>query len=212
MYGVKDSHWCLSVTRDPAESERSSQGKTLNQMNSSSHSWALILTGNVTGTAVCMTHYIYTPGQKSWCSWPLLTISPFLPPIQCWISALKVSPLKQHCMWGEGRAVFGKKSLFQHWTRDDDENIANFQGVPHTFDQDCKNIAVGYKEWMSVKMFYTCGIFRLHLTKFLSFISDGMAMMLKNMTGLLKIMIRLTLWVSYLGPWPLTSIQLAILS
>ena len=58
---------------------------------------------------------IYNPGQKSWytCLFFFFTILPFLlpPPIQCWISALKVV-----------------SSLMK---------TANFQGVQHTFDQDC---------------------------------------------------------------------------
>ena len=73
-------------------------------------------------------------------------ISPPLPPIQCWISLPKVSPVKQHCMGGGGRAKFGKKNRFYHRTGGDNENKANFQGVPYTFDQDCsgkkKNICV----------------------------------------------------------------------
>ena len=60
-----------------------------------------------------------------------------LPPVQCWVSALKVSPLKQHCMGGGGRAKFGRKSRFYHRTGGDNENKANFQGVPYTFDPDC---------------------------------------------------------------------------
>ena len=51
------------------------------------------------------------------------------PPVQCWVSALKVSPLKQHCMGGGGRAKFGKKGGFDHRTGGDNENKANFQGV-----------------------------------------------------------------------------------
>ena len=58
------------------------------------------------------------------------------PPIQGgWVSALKLSPLKQHCMGGW--AKFGKKSRFYHRTGGDNENIANFQGVQSTLDQDC---------------------------------------------------------------------------
>ena len=38
---------------------------------------------------------------------------------------------------GGGRAKLGKKSRFYHRTGGDSENIANFQGVPYTFDQDC---------------------------------------------------------------------------
>ena len=60
------------------------------------------------------------------------------PHIQCWVTIVKVSPLKQHCMGRGGRAKFGKKSHFRHWTGGDDENIANFQGVLYTFDQDCR--------------------------------------------------------------------------
>ena len=55
----------------------------------------------------------YHPGQKSRYTWPFLTISPFSPPspIQCWIRALKVSPLEQHCVGkGEGQ-VFEKEPL-----------------------------------------------------------------------------------------------------
>ena len=64
------------------------------------------------------------------------------PPVQCWVSALKVSPLKQHCMRGEGGGGRGEgqvweKSRFYYRTGGDDENKANFQGVPYTFDQDC---------------------------------------------------------------------------
>ena len=61
------------------------------------------------------------------------------PPIQYWVSALKVSPLKQHCMGAGGRAKFGKKSRFYHRRGGDNENKANFQGVPYTFDQDCSS-------------------------------------------------------------------------
>ena len=39
---------------------------------------------------------------------------------------------------GGGRAKFGKKSRFYYRTGGDNENKANFQGVPYTFDQDCR--------------------------------------------------------------------------
>ena len=34
--------------------------------------------------------------------------------------------------------TIGKKSRFHHRTGGDNENIANFQGAPFTFDQDCR--------------------------------------------------------------------------
>ena len=40
---------------------------------------------------------------------------------------------------GGGRAKFGKKNRFYHRTGGDNENNANFQGVPYTFDQDCSS-------------------------------------------------------------------------
>ena len=65
--------------------------------------------------------------------------SPLPPPPPDTVNALKVSPLKQHCMGGGGRAKFGRKSIFYHRTGGDNENKPNFQGVPYTFDQDCPN-------------------------------------------------------------------------
>ena len=35
-------------------------------------------------------------------------------------------------------AKFGKRSRFHHRAGGDNENIATFQGVPCTFDQDCR--------------------------------------------------------------------------
>ena len=67
------------------------------------------------------------------------TVPSPLPPVQCWVSALKVSPLKQHCMGGRGNGQVWEKSRFYHRTGGDNENKANFQGVPYTFDQDCRS-------------------------------------------------------------------------
>ena len=44
---------------------------------------------------------------------------------------------------GGGRAKFGKKSRFYYRTEGDNENKANFQGVPYTFDQDCSSGEAG---------------------------------------------------------------------
>ena len=79
-------------------------------------------------SAVCPRDLCYNPGLKSWYTWPCLTISPFLPPSprKCGVSALKVSPQKQHCTGG--RAKFGKESRFHHRTGGDNENIP-IQGV-----------------------------------------------------------------------------------
>ena len=38
-----------------------------------------------------------------------------------------------------GSAKFGKKSRFHNRTGGDNESIANFQGVPYTFDQNCSS-------------------------------------------------------------------------
>ena len=40
---------------------------------------------------------------------------------------------------GRGECKFGEKSRFYHRTGGDNENKANFQGVPYTFDQDCSS-------------------------------------------------------------------------
>ena len=90
----------------------------------------------------------YNPGKKSWYTWHFLKISSSLTPphppptpsfpIQCWVSALKVSPLNQHCMGGGGRAKVWERNRFHHRTGGLNENIANFQGVPWTLDQDCR--------------------------------------------------------------------------
>ena len=40
------------------------------------------------------------------------TVPSPLPPVQCWVSALKVSPLKQHCMGGGGGPSLGKRAAF----------------------------------------------------------------------------------------------------
>ena len=47
-------------------------------------------------------------------------------------------PLEATLYGGEGGGPsLGKKSRFHHRTGGDNGNIANFQGVTYTFDQDC---------------------------------------------------------------------------
>ena len=41
-------------------------------------------------------------------------------------------------VWGQEEGPMAKKSRFRHRTGGSDENIASFQGVPYTFDQDCR--------------------------------------------------------------------------
>ena len=74
--------------------------------------------------------FLFNSGQKSWYTWLFLTISPLLPPppYKCWISVFKVSPLKQRCM---RRGELREEGPLLHRTRGNDENISNFQGVPH---------------------------------------------------------------------------------
>ena len=47
-------------------------------------------------------------------------------------------PLEATLYVGWERSKYWKKSHFHHWTRGDDENIANFQGVLRTVNQDCR--------------------------------------------------------------------------
>ena len=59
-----------------------------------------------------------------------------LPPYNVGSVCSKCPPWSNIVWVGGGRAKFGKKSCFYHRTGGDNENIANFQGVPYTFDQD----------------------------------------------------------------------------
>ena len=63
---------------------------------------------------------------------------PTPPPYNVGSVRSKCPPWSNIVWGGGGRAKFGKKSRFYHRTGGDNENKANFQGVPYTFDQDCR--------------------------------------------------------------------------
>ena len=98
----------------------------------------------------------YNPGKTSWYLWPFLTISPFPPtprvphrlpppPPPFPLKKNNVESVCSKCpLWetlyeGKGEGNISDLTRHSHHrTRSDDENIANFQSVPHTFDQDCR--------------------------------------------------------------------------
>ena len=71
----------------------------------------------------------YNPGQKSWYTWPFLTISPFLPPSPHTMlgHCAQSVPLEGTLYGGRGEGQVGKKSRFRHRTGGDDENIQIFK-------------------------------------------------------------------------------------
>ena len=70
----------------------------------------------------------YNPGQKSWYTWPFLTLSPFPPSPHTMLGHCAQSiPLKQHCMGG--RPSLGKRAAF-FIEQGAMMKTVNFQGAP----------------------------------------------------------------------------------
>ena len=75
------------------------------------------------------------------------------PPYNVGSVCSKCPPWSNIVWGGEGRAMFGKKSRFYHRTGGDNENKANFQGVPYTFDQDCSPPMKSHREIFKLQFY-----------------------------------------------------------